>query len=125
MEEWAQFVAQYQDGSGATNPNSYMGNATVNQLGRGYQAGRFSDNNSGGGDGSGGPGVGSSGDPTAARPIGTDTGTTSDDALAHSLTPASSEWVSSVQGGTSRRHIGSARGLHAAHGTLSTGTAFG
>ena len=31
-----------------------MGNATVNQLGRGYQAGRFSDNNSGGGDGSGG-----------------------------------------------------------------------
>ena len=47
-------INKLSDGSGATNPNSYMGNATVNQLGRGYQAGRFSQNNSGSGDGSSG-----------------------------------------------------------------------
>ena len=34
MEEWAQLVAQYQDGSGATDPASYMGSAIVRQLGR-------------------------------------------------------------------------------------------
>ena len=34
MEEWAQLVAQYQDGSGATDPSSYMGSAIVRQLGR-------------------------------------------------------------------------------------------
>ena len=34
MEEWMQFVAQYEDGSGATSPDSYMKNATVHQLGR-------------------------------------------------------------------------------------------
>ena len=54
FETWMNGINKLSDGSGATNPNSYMGNATVNQLGRGYQAGRFSDNNSGGGDGSGG-----------------------------------------------------------------------
>lgn len=34
MENWAQFVAQYGDGSGVTNPNSYMTSARVNQLKR-------------------------------------------------------------------------------------------
>tara|TARA_B100000073_G_scaffold319188_1_gene297900 strand:+ start:77 stop:679 length:603 start_codon:yes stop_codon:yes gene_type:complete len=34
MEEWAQFVAQYQDGSGATTPDTYMASATVKHLGR-------------------------------------------------------------------------------------------
>ena len=34
MEEWAQFVAQYQEGSGATTPDTYMASATVRQLGR-------------------------------------------------------------------------------------------
>ena len=32
MEDWMQFIAQYGDGSGATNPNSYMVDATVQQL---------------------------------------------------------------------------------------------
>jgi|TARA_B100002019_G_C21204976_1_gene566147 hypothetical protein len=54
FETWMNGINKLSDGSGATNPNSYMGNATVNQLGRGYQAGRFSEGNSGGGDGSGG-----------------------------------------------------------------------
>ena len=34
MEEWMRVIAQYQDGSGATNPTSYMRNATVSQLDR-------------------------------------------------------------------------------------------
>ena len=34
MEEWAQFVANYQEASGATNPSTYMANATVKHLGR-------------------------------------------------------------------------------------------
>jgi hypothetical protein len=34
MELWMQNIAQYQDGSGATNPNDYMRNAIVKQLGR-------------------------------------------------------------------------------------------
>ena len=34
MEEWAQFVAQYQEASGATNPADYMASATVRHLGR-------------------------------------------------------------------------------------------
>ena len=54
FETWMNGINKLSDGSGATNPNSYMGNATVNQLGRGYQAGRFSQNNSGSGDGSSG-----------------------------------------------------------------------
>ena len=32
MEDWMQFIAQYGDGSGATNPNDYMVDATVSQL---------------------------------------------------------------------------------------------
>tara|TARA_Y100000768_G_C23821192_1_gene606657 strand:- start:271 stop:858 length:588 start_codon:yes stop_codon:yes gene_type:complete len=35
METWAQTVAQYADGSGATNPGDYMRPATVTQLKRG------------------------------------------------------------------------------------------
>lgn len=35
MERWAQLVAQYGDGSGATSPFSYMANAKVDQLKRG------------------------------------------------------------------------------------------
>ena len=34
MESWAQYIAQYADGSGVTNPNAYMANATVKQLKR-------------------------------------------------------------------------------------------
>ena len=34
MEEWMQFVAQYQEASGGTNPADYMASATVRQLGR-------------------------------------------------------------------------------------------
>jgi len=32
MEEWMQTIAQYKDGSGATNPSEYMREATVSQL---------------------------------------------------------------------------------------------
>ena len=34
MEDWMQFIAQYQDASGATTPDSYYRSATVKQLGR-------------------------------------------------------------------------------------------
>ena len=34
MEEWAQSIAQYGDGSGNQGPNTYMREATVTQLGR-------------------------------------------------------------------------------------------
>jgi hypothetical protein len=34
MENWMQKISQYQDGSGDTNPNDYMANAVVTQLGR-------------------------------------------------------------------------------------------
>lgn len=34
MEEWMQFIGQYQDGSGVTSPGSYMVNAQVDQLTR-------------------------------------------------------------------------------------------
>ena len=34
MEEWAQFVANYQEASGATDPADYMASATVKHLGR-------------------------------------------------------------------------------------------
>ena len=54
FEQWMNGMSKLSDGSGATNPNSYMGNATVNQLGRGYNQGRFATRNSGDGDGSGG-----------------------------------------------------------------------
>jgi hypothetical protein len=35
MEYWMQTVGQYQDSSGAQDPNAYMSNAIVKQLGRG------------------------------------------------------------------------------------------
>lgn len=34
MEIWSQLIGQYADGSGYTNPNDYMSNATVKQLKR-------------------------------------------------------------------------------------------
>jgi hypothetical protein len=34
METWSQYIGQYADGSGTTDPNAYMSNATVNQLKR-------------------------------------------------------------------------------------------
>ena len=54
FEQWMNGMSKLSDASGATNPNSYMGNATVNQLGRGYNQGRFATRNSGDGDGSAG-----------------------------------------------------------------------
>ena len=56
FEIWMNGISKLSDGSGATNPNSYMGNATVNQLGRGYNQGRFAERNSADGDGSAGRG---------------------------------------------------------------------
>jgi|TARA_R110001606_G_scaffold138932_1_gene277324 hypothetical protein len=54
FENWMNGISKLSDASGATNPNSYMGNAVVNQLGRGYNQGRFSTNNSGDGNNAGG-----------------------------------------------------------------------
>ena len=54
FEQWMNGISKLSDASGATNPNSYMGNAVVNQLGRGYNVGRNATSNSGTGDGSGG-----------------------------------------------------------------------
>ena len=47
-------INKLSDGSGATAPGSYMGNAVVHQLGRGANKGRNATTNSGGGDGSAG-----------------------------------------------------------------------
>ena len=38
MESWMQFVGQYADGSGATNPGSYQVNASVTQFARNASA---------------------------------------------------------------------------------------
>ena len=54
FEQWMNGISKLSDATGATNPNSYMGNAVVNQLGRGYNVGRNATSNSGTGDGSGG-----------------------------------------------------------------------
>ena len=56
FEQWMNGINKLTDGSGATAPGSYMGNAVVHQLGRGANQGRNSVTNSGGGDGSGGRG---------------------------------------------------------------------
>ena len=56
FEQWMNGINKLTDGSGATSPGSYMGNAVVHQLGRGANQGRNSISNSGGGDGSGGRG---------------------------------------------------------------------
>ena len=54
FEQWMNGINKLTDGSGATNPGSYMGNAVVHQLGRGANQGRNATTNSGGGDGSSG-----------------------------------------------------------------------
>jgi hypothetical protein len=54
FEQWMNGINKLSDGSGATRPNSYMANAVVHQLGRGYNQGRSSSNNSGPGDASAG-----------------------------------------------------------------------
>ena len=54
FEQWMNGINKLSDGSGATAPGSYMGNAVVHQLGRGANQGRQSTTNSGGGDGSSG-----------------------------------------------------------------------
>jgi len=46
FEEWMNGISKLSDGSGATKPDSYMGNARVNQLGRGYNQNRFAERNS-------------------------------------------------------------------------------
>ena len=56
FEQWMNGISKLSDNSGATNPNSYMGNAVVNQLGRGYNQGAQSVANSGANDGSAGQG---------------------------------------------------------------------
>ena len=52
FEQWMNGISKLSDASGATTPNSYMGNAVVNQLGRSTT--RFGNTNSGEGDQSGG-----------------------------------------------------------------------
>lgn len=54
FEQWMNGIGKLSDGSGATQPNSYMANATVHQLGRGYNRGRNATANSRDGDGSAG-----------------------------------------------------------------------
>ncbi len=53
FEQWMNGISKLSDASGPSNPNSYMGNATVNQLGRSPE-GRFGTINSGSEDNSGG-----------------------------------------------------------------------
>ena len=54
FEQWMNGISKLSDASGATNPNSYMGNATVQQLGRGYNQGVNAKRNSQDPDGSAG-----------------------------------------------------------------------
>jgi len=54
FEQWMNGISKLSDASGATQPNAYMANAVVHQLGRGYSNGASSTKNSGTGDGSGG-----------------------------------------------------------------------
>jgi hypothetical protein len=63
FEVWMNGINKLSDGSGATQPEAYMGNARVNQLGRGYNQGRFSTSNSGDSNGSSGE--------TGVRPLRT------------------------------------------------------
>jgi len=46
FEEWAQFVANYQEASGATDPKDYMRSATVKHLGRKKSNIGYGENNS-------------------------------------------------------------------------------
>ena len=45
FEQWVNGMNKLSDGSGATNPDSYMGDAYVKQLGRGYSRGAESQRN--------------------------------------------------------------------------------
>ena len=51
MEAWMNAIARLSNNTGAVNPCSYMTDAYVYQLGRGYSSGRFSKANSGTDDG--------------------------------------------------------------------------
>ena len=51
MEAWMNSIARLSNNTGAVNPDSYMTDAYVYQLGRGYSSGRFSKTNSGTADG--------------------------------------------------------------------------
>jgi hypothetical protein len=51
MEAWMNAIARLSNNTGATNPGSYMCDAYVYQLGRGYSGNRFSKANSGTADG--------------------------------------------------------------------------
>jgi len=46
MEYWMNGIAKLENNTGATDPSSYMTNAFVSQLGRGYDQGRSSQSNS-------------------------------------------------------------------------------
>ena len=46
MEAWMNAIARLSNNTGAVNPSSYMTDAYVYQLGRGYSSGRFSTTNS-------------------------------------------------------------------------------
>ncbi len=48
FELWMNNISKLDNNSGATNPSSYMTDAYVHQLGRGYDKGRFSTTNNGG-----------------------------------------------------------------------------
>jgi hypothetical protein len=48
FEKWMNLMSKLDNNTGATDPGAYMRNATVNQLGRGADVGRFSQNNNGG-----------------------------------------------------------------------------
>jgi hypothetical protein len=50
FELWMNNISKLDNNSGATNPSSYMTDAYVHQLGRGYDKGRFSTTNNGGND---------------------------------------------------------------------------
>mgnify|MGYP003109836250 FL=1 len=54
FEQWMNGISKLSDASGATKPDAYMGNGVVHQLGRGYNQGRFSSENSGVGNAAGG-----------------------------------------------------------------------
>ena len=51
MEAWMNAIAKLSNNTGAVNPSSYMTDAYVYQLGRGYSSGRFSESNSTSSDG--------------------------------------------------------------------------
>lgn len=51
MEAWMNAIARLSNNTGAVNPSSYMTDAFVYQLGRGYSSGRFSTTNSTSSDG--------------------------------------------------------------------------